>query len=112
MNHIKYTTADNLFVECYFFRAQQKSTQQREKKHSAKRLLCRVFFLTGKKASLLNVFFRHSTKIFFTKCPKLLCKENFKLNFEALIKFKSKSFQLQSCITSKIYNLYFGHFFI
>jgi len=42
------------------------------------------------------VFFLHSPS-----AKKTLGKENFKSKFEALNKFKSKNFELQSCITSQ-----------
>jgi hypothetical protein len=81
----------------------------------AKTGLCRVPRQTLDKALLCRVFFGSRQRTLFAECffytrqrPSLpsakketLGKENFKSKFEALNKFKSKSFELQSCITSQ-----------
>ena len=54
-------------------------------------LVAECFLALGKEPSLLSVFL-YSAKTFFAEWKKILGKENFKSNFEALNKFKSKSF--------------------
>jgi len=70
-------------------------------------VVCRVFFRALDKKALCQVPKEHSAKKTLGKegslpsVKKTLGKENFKSKFEALNKFKSKSFELQSCITSQ-----------
>jgi len=101
---------------CRVFFSSAKEKTLGKKKHSAKRVLCRVskkhsakkvfaecfFFTLGKVPSLLSVFFDTRQRPSLPSAKKeTLGKENFKSKFEALNKFKSKSFELQSCITSQ-----------
>jgi len=80
-----------------------------KKKHSAKKIsnqnlvFAECFFLTlGKVPSLPSVFFDTRQRPSLPSAKKeTLGKENFKSKFEALNKFKSKNFELQSCITSQ-----------
>jgi len=65
--HVRYS-AKTFFAECFFW-------------HLAKNPLCRLFFYTRQRPSLPSA-------------KKTLDKENFKSNFEAINKFKSKSFEL------------------
>jgi len=123
-----YTTGIRLFVECLmvcrvFFsgtrqRASLPSAKEKtlgKKKHSAKRVLCRVskkhsacwvpsvfFFDTRQSTIFAECFFDTRQRPSLPSAKKeTLGKENFKSKFEALSKFKSKSFELQSCITSQ-----------
>jgi len=63
-----------------------------KKKYSVKKTFSKYFFI--------ECFLLHLAKTFLAKYKKTLEKENFKSNSEALNEFKSKSFQLQSYITS------------
>jgi len=110
------------FTECLvvcrvFFRTLRKELLCRvpKEKHSAQRVLCRVPRKTLGKDILCQVFiFDTRQRTLFADCffdtrqrsslpsvKKTLGKKNFKSKFEALNKFKSKSFELQSCITSQ-----------
>ena len=87
-------SAKTFFAECFFF--------TRGKEPSLP-FFCRVFFLHSAKNPLCRVFFFILGKDPLCRVQKkeTLGKEKFKSKFEALNKFKSKSFELQSCITSQ-----------
>jgi len=89
----------------FFFGHSAKSFFAEDQKKNTRRQ--RGFFAecqknTRQKPSLSECFFFDTQqRPSLPSAKKTLGKENFKSNFETLNKFKSKSFELQSCITSQ-----------